>query len=67
LAKQCGQFEEELLKVATMDLSGSAAGLEVQLVGFPYRTCPHEHEKIYVYPDFGSELAEFLFGRLFRL
>jgi hypothetical protein len=36
--------------------------LEVQLVGFPYRACAHGHEKTYVYPDFGSELAEFLFG-----
>jgi hypothetical protein len=62
VAKKCHQCGERLERIATVDLSGQEGGMSVRLVGFPYRTCPQDHERTFVYPDFGSDLYNLLFG-----
>jgi hypothetical protein len=62
MAKPCAQCGQRLESILTIDLSAEAQGVEAKFVGVPYRSCAEDHERIYVYPDFGSDLREFIFG-----
>jgi hypothetical protein len=61
MAKRCAQCGQER-SISTVDLFAQAQGVDAKLTGFPYRSCSEGHEKVYVYPDFGSDLSEFIFG-----
>src|SRR5436190_14493469 len=61
VAKPCRVCGEERDLVLTCSLAGQSEHARVELIAFPYRTCRQEHEKVYVYPDFGSDLHAFLF------
>jgi hypothetical protein len=62
MAKRCAQCGQERDSISTVDLFAQAQGVDAELIGFPYRSCSAGHEKTYVYPDFGSDLREFIFG-----
>ena len=59
LCRQCG---DKLDSIFTTDLYAETELVQARLGAFPYRSCAQNHEKIYVYPDFGSDLREFLYG-----
>jgi hypothetical protein len=61
VAKRCGVCGEERDSIFTCDVVGQSRHARVELVGFPYLTCRHRHEKVYAYPDFGAELHEFVY------
>ena len=58
---RCGVCGEKRDNVLTLEVDGERAHARVELRAFPYRTCRYGHEKVYVYPDFGSDLNEFIF------
>jgi hypothetical protein len=62
VADRCGICGEEGDNVLTLDVESESAHARVELRAFPYRTCRYGHEKVYVYPDFGSDLNEFIFS-----
>ena len=62
MERRCRQCGEKLDSLFTTDLSAETELVEVKLRGFPYRSCERNHERVYVYPEFGSDLREFLFG-----
>jgi hypothetical protein len=59
---RCRVCGEERDQVVTCELVGQSDHAYVEMSAFPYRTCRHHHEKVYVYPDFGSDLHEFVFN-----
>lgn len=60
--RPCVECGKQLDSVFTTDLSGQADAVEAKLHGFPYRSCAENHERVYMYPEFGSDLEAFLFG-----
>jgi hypothetical protein len=58
----CSQCGEKLDSVFTTDLTAKTELVEVSLRAFPYRSCTQNHDKIYVYPEFGRDLHDFLYG-----
>ena len=59
--KACGS---ELQPTAIDRMSGTAGRVEVTLFGMPGLACPQNHEKRYIDPDFGDELAGVVSGKI---
>jgi hypothetical protein len=62
MERNCAQCGKALDSVFTISLSGEAQDVEARLGFFPYRSCEENHERIYIYPEFGSDLRDFLFS-----
>ena len=62
MEKRCGQCGQALDSVFTTDLTAKTELVEVSLRSFPYLSCAQNHDKFYVYPDFGRDLKDFLYG-----
>jgi hypothetical protein len=62
MEERCAQCGGQLDAIFTTDLSAKTELVEVRLGAFPYRSCPQNHDKLYVYPEFGRDLKDFLFG-----
>jgi hypothetical protein len=62
MEKRCTQCGQALDSVFTTSLSAETELVEAKLMGFPYRSCAQNHERAYLYPGFGSDLKDYLFG-----
>jgi hypothetical protein len=62
MERRCADCGEALDSLFTTDLAAKTEKVEVVLGAFPYRSCAQNHEKLYVYPGFSSDLRKFLYG-----